>query len=345
MKQKLMKLLGASAISLVMGATTALADGDLFIYNWTDYTAPDLIKKFEMETGINVTIDTYDSNESLLAKLKSGAKGYDIIVPSHSFVKIFIQEGLLEKINASELNGYENIKKEFRDTTWDSGNVYTIPWQWGTTSFIVNTDVYKGDIDTYDVLFNPPAELQGKIGMFKSAEEVIGMALLSLKFPLCTEDPNQLTKVLELLKKQKPHVKIYSSDGILERMVSGDAAMHQNWNGYSIRIRDEIPSVKYAFPKEGIVAWADNIAVAKGSPNKANAIKFIEFIMQPENIAIQSNFASYSNGIAGSEAFMTEKLKSSPELLPPSGSKLVFSQTCSPKAVELQNRVWTSLLK
>ncbi|NIZ13072.1 extracellular solute-binding protein [Phaeobacter sp. HF9A] len=340
-----MKKITTSVLGLLLGTSAAFANEELFVYNWTDYTAPELITKFEEETGISVTLDTYDSNETLLAKLQSGATGYDIVVPSHNFVEIFISEGLLQPINASTLHGAENLKPDFANPSWDKDNTYTIPWQWGTTSFTVNTDVFDGDINTYDVLFHPSEAVQGKIGMFKSADEVISIAQISLGLPLCNENPADMQKVLDLLKAQKPYVKTYNSDGILERLISGDVAVHQNWNGYSIRARDENPAMHYAFPKEGVIAWADNIAVPKGAPNYDNAIKFIEFLMEPENIAIQSNFAGYSNGISGSEAFMSEKLKTAHELSPPEGTPLVFSKTCSPEAVELQNRVWTALLQ
>ena len=340
-----MKNLSISLLALSCASGVAAAEGDLFLYNWTDYTAPDLIEKFEAETGISVTLDTYDSNETLLAKLQAGATGYDIVVPSHNFVEIMVGEGLLQPINAADLAGYDNLNADFTSPSWDENNAYTVPWQWGTTSFTVNTDVFGGDINTYEVLFQPPAELQGKIGMFKSPDEVISMALISLGLPLCNENPEDMQQVLELLESQKPHVKTYNSDGILERLVSGDTAVHQNWNGYSIRARDENAAMQYAFPKEGVIAWADNVAVPVGAPNYDNAIKFIEFLMDPQNIAVQSNFAGYSNGITGSEAYMDEALKAAHELSPPAGTPLVFSQTCSPTAVDLQNRVWTALLQ
>ncbi len=340
-----MKNLSISLLALSCASGVAAAEGDLFLYNWTDYTAPDLIEKFEAETGISVTLDTYDSNETLLAKLQAGATGYDIVVPSHNFVEIMVGEGLLQPINAADLAGYDNLNADFTSPSWDENNAYTVPWQWGTTSFTVNTDVFGGDINTYEVLFQPPEELQGKIGMFKSPDEVISMALISLGLPLCNENPEDMQQVLELLESQKPHVKTYNSDGILERLVSGDTAVHQNWNGYSIRARDENAAMQYAFPKEGVIAWADNVAVPVGAPNYDNAIKFIEFLMDPQNIAVQSNFAGYSNGITGSEAYMDEALKAAHELSPPAGTPLVFSQTCSPTAVDLQNRVWTALLQ
>lgn len=342
---KLKSAVGVATLSMSIFATQAYAAGDLFIYNWTDYTAPDLIKKFEKDTGIKVTLDTYDSNETLLAKLKSGAAGYDIVVPSHNFVEIFIKEGLFQKINASKSVNYGNLSADFTSPSWDKDNQYTIPWQWGTTSFTVDTNVYKGDINSYNILFTPPAELQGQIGMFKSADEVISMAQIYLGVPLCSEDSSEMKKVLSLLQEQKPHVKIYSSDGVRERLTSGDVAIHQNWNGNSIKARADKDSMKYAFPKEGVITWADNLAVPKGAKNYDNAIKFIEYMMKPENIAVQSNFAGYSNGIKGSSEFMSDKLKTAHELAPPEGTKMVFSKTCSEAAIKLSSKVWTTLLK
>jgi spermidine/putrescine transport system substrate-binding protein len=343
--KNIITLIGASALALSAGMTSAIAEEELFIYNWTDYTSPDLIKKFEKETGIAVTLDTFDSNETLLAKLKSGATGYDIVVPSHNFVELFIKEDLLQEINASKLSGYENLSDDFKNSFWDTGNTYTIPWMQGATSFTIDTDAYKGDIHTFDLLFNPPKELQGKIGMFKSANDVISTAQIALGIPLCSENPTEMTKVLELLKKQKEHVKIYSSDGILERLVSGDVAVHQNWSGYSIRAREKKASLAYAFPKEGVPSFSDNLAVPQGAKNYDNAIKFIEFMMQPENAAIQSNFAGYANGVKGSAKFFNDAMRNSPEVNPPEGTNFIFTKACSEKGIKLEAKVWESLLQ
>lgn len=128
--------------------SSTLAQGELHLYNWTGYTSEEMIDKFEAETGIKVVLDTYDSNETLLSKLKSGNTGYDIVVPTHNFVTIFIEEGLLEPINAAEMANYDNIAERWKNPEWDPGNVYTVPWHWGTTSLAVDTEVYGGDIDT-----------------------------------------------------------------------------------------------------------------------------------------------------------------------------------------------------
>ncbi len=328
---------------IAIGAGSATAAGQLFIYNWTDYTSPDLLKKFEKETSIKVTLDTYDSNETLLAKLKAGGGGYDIAIASHNFVPIMIKEGLLHKVNAPKLKGYDNIADQWKSPAWDPGNVYSIPWHTGTTSFAVDTSVYKGDINTYKILFDPPPELQGSIGMFNAPEEVISFANAYLGFEPCNENASQMKKVLELLMRQKPHVKVYNSDGIKERLVSGDTAVHQSWNGYAMRARAEKPSIRYAYPKEGVISFMDNLIVPKSAKNKDSAIRFMEFMMQPENAAMQTNFARYANVISGSEAFFAEELKTAPEIVVPKGVKAIFVPACSEKAIKLQDKVWTKL--
>lgn len=331
-------------VVLVLLTTTALAQGQLRIYNWSGYTSEEMIKAFEEDTGIKVTVDTYDTNETLLAKLKSGNTGYDVVVPTHNFVSIFVQEGLLEPINAAELPNYKNIDEQWRSPEWDPDNVYTVPWQWGTTSFAIDTALYDGDINTYDVLFRPPEALQGKIGMFDSWDEVMPMALRYLGYSEpCTTDTDAFKKSLELLEAQKPFVKVYTSEGILDNLIAGETSLNTYWNGAAMRVRAERPSVAYAYPKEGVSGWMDNLAVATGAPNKENALTFINWFLEPEHAAMQSNFARYGNGVAGATEFMDAELQSAPEIVPPEDANIIFAQTCSAEYIDLANRVWTRL--
>ena len=337
-----MKLILTAALALLYCA--ALAQGELRIYNWSGYTSEEMIAAFEEETGIDVSLDTYDTNETLLAKLKSGNTGYDIVVPTHNFVSIFVQEGLLEPINAPELANYENIDERWRDPEWDPGNVYTVPWQWGTTSFSVDTALYDGDVNTYEVLFNPPEAYRGNIGMFDSWDEVLPMALRYLGYDEpCTTETDAFRAALELLEAQKPYVKVYTSEGILENMIAGETSLNTYWNGASMRVRAERPSVTYAYPREGVTGWMDNLAIAAGAPNKENALTFINWFLEPEHAAMQSNFARYGNGVAGSAEYMDAELQNAPEIVPPEGANIVFQPTCSPEYTDLASRVWTRL--
>jgi spermidine/putrescine transport system substrate-binding protein len=321
----------------------AYAEGDLFLYNWTDYTPPDLIAKFEAETGINVTIDTYDSNETLLAKLKAGGAGYDIAVLTHSWIPVFAAEGLIQKINASEMAGYETIDERWRNQDWDPQNGYSIPYQWGITTFSVNTSVYSGPIDTLQTLFEPPAELQGSVGMLNSASEVISLAQLYLGMPFCETDTAKMQVVQDLLLAQAPMVKVYNSDGIIERMASGETAMHMGWNGGLMRAREMNPDVKMAFPKEGVVGWMDNIVMPTGAKNPENAKLFIEFMLRPENMAAVSNFARYANVSSAADEYLDDALKTATELKLPPEVPVRFMVTCDGDATALMDRVWTKV--
>lgn len=334
-----------AALTVTGAAGSARAAGDLFVYNWTDYTSPDLLKKFEAETGIKVTLDTYDSNETLLAKLKSGAAGYDIVVVSSDFVPIFAKEGLIQKIDASKMPGYGAIEARWQSPAWDRDNVYSIPYDWGVTSYTVNTKFVKASAESLKLLFDPPEEAKGKVGMMGSPSEVMSLAEVYLGLPPCQTDTANMKKVSDLLEAQAPAVKVYNSDGIIDRQGSGETWIHQQWNGDAARTHAANPDVKFVFPKEGVVGWMDNIAVPASAKNPENARRFVEFMMKPENSAVSSNFTHYASAIVGASDHYDAAMKDAPELKVPADLKIVFTPTCPEAATKLMDRVWTKLKK
>lgn len=339
----------ATAASIALWASGAQAGGNLFIYNWTDYTSPELIEKFEKETGIKVTIDSYDSNETLLAKLKSGATGYDIAVPSQNFVTILIEEGLIQKVNVAGMSNYGNMDPRWQKPKWDPSQEYSGPWHYGSTSFSFRADKYSGDGSSLKEFFEPGPEISGKLGVFKTPEEVANLAYIYLGIPLCDDQSSTFKAVQKLLVGQKPHVKLYSSEGMKDRMVDGTTYMTTWWSGDSMRGRiegqDKGAKITYAFPKEGVVGWFDSLVVPTGAKNVENAKIFINWMMKPENAGISSNFARYANGIKGSGEFMDAELKTAPEMSPPDGVPTYFSETCGPKYTKAMDKIWTQLLQ
>jgi spermidine/putrescine transport system substrate-binding protein len=338
-------MIAASAASLLW-ALPALAAGELHIYNWGDYTNPKLIEKFEKQYDIKVTMDDYDSNETMLSKVRAGNSGYDIVVPSDYTVKIMIEEGLLEKTEPSSMENYKYVRPEAADVYWDSGRHYSVPWQFGTTTFEVDTAKYKGDIDTLAILFDPPDELKGQINMLDDEMSVIHAAERYAGVPRCGADKANLKKVNDVLLAAKPSWKTFSYDTIT-KITSGDVAVSQVWNGAAYRARQKIPTIKYAYPKEGVEGWMDNVAVLKGAANLENAKLFQNFIMAPENAALISDFAGYDNGIKGSHDFAESKdWAGSPELNPPADApKPEFVPPCPPDVIEIYNKIWTNLRK
>jgi len=319
----------------------------LNVVSWSGYFSPEILAKFQKQSGIEVTVDSYDSNETLLAKLKQGGAGYDVAIPSNQFIPILIKEQLLERFDPVNEPYYASVVDNLKKPTWDPQGAYSMPFIWGTTSVVINAERYKGPSDSYKVLYEPPAELQGRINMFDSVSEVIDMASLYLNIPLCTEDPKQMQQVLTLLKAQKPFVKTYSSKAgsIRENLASGEVDMSMFWGGSSMRAREMKPSLKYLYPKEGVLAWVDNMVIPKGSKNPANAKAFIAFLSQPENAAMTQNFLKHQSPIKGVEPFLDASLKDAPELHIPEGTPVVFSKTCGEGAIRLADRLWTNLMR
>ena len=340
------KLFAAVSMAVMLAtAGPAFAAGELHIFNWGNYTNPDLIKKFEKAFDIKVTLDDYDSNETMLSKVRAGNTGYDIVVPSDYTVKIMIDAGMLEKTEPNQMENYKNVKPAFDEVYWDSGRHYTVPWQFGITTFAIDTDKYKGDINTLKILFDPPDELKGHINMLDDINSVIHAAERYLDVPRCGADKANLKKVNDLLLAAKPSWKTFSYDAI-GKLTSGDVDVSQDWNGDAYRSRQKRPSLKFAYTKEGIEGWMDNVAVLKGAANLENAKLFQNFLMNPENAALISDFAGYDNGIEGSHKFMNADLAASPEMNRPADAPVPeFVPPCSPDVVEIYNKIWTNLKK
>lgn len=335
--------IAATILAVALTSTSAAAGGHLSLFTWTDYTPPELIKQFEAETGIAVTVDTYDSNETLLAKLKGGSAGYDVVVISSDFVPIFIDQHLIQPIDAKALPNFGNVAARWRGPVWDPSNSYTVPFHWGVTAFAVNTSAVPGPYDSLRFLFDPPAAARGKVAMLGSASEVVAAAELALDLAPCQTDPAAMKKVDTLLAAQHPSVAVYNSDGIPERLASGEALVEQAWNGDAARARLLNPAIRFVFPKEGVIGWMDNLAVPRDAREPANAKLFLDFMLRPDVIARSSNFTHYANAITGSDAFLSAEMRTAPELALPPGLKIVFTPSCSAPALRLIDKVWTRL--
>jgi len=334
-----------AAIASLTAAIPSLghADGELHLFNWTDYTSPEMVAKFEKETGTKVTIDTYDSNETALAKLSSGASGYDAIIISNDFVPIFVAQGLLQKVDVASMANFKNVDPEWQKRPWDASAEYTVPWVWGTTSYSVDTAAYKGSANSLKDLFAPSEDMKGKIGMFGSPSEVMSLALVYLGKEQCNSNPDDLKALDALLEAQKPFVKVYNSDGNTERQVSGETVMHEQWSGKALASRQQKATIKYVYPTEGVIGWMDNVAVPANAPNLDNAKAFLNFLMDPENIALQQKSTGYQSAITGSNKYLPAEIGDSPEFNPPADLKITFAPACDEKATRAYDKIWTEL--
>ena len=336
-----------TATALLMASTgIAPAEGVLQLYNWGNYTSPELLEKFKAETGITVTVTDYDSNDTALAKIESGGHGFDLVVPSANYVSVFIEKGLVVELDQSKLPSHANIAPEWMNVSWDEGRKFSIPWQWGTTGVAVNTKVYGGDINTSAVWLEVPDELKGKINVVPEMMDVVSLATFYYGGEACSEDLEVLKKVRDGLIAAKPDW-ISKDTGTTEKLSNNDWAASVNWNGSSMRARIANPDVAYGYPKEGYILWMDSVMLLKDAQNTEEAYQFLDFIMKPENAALISNFARYANGIAGSAEFMDPEMATAPEVIIPEEFKSAghFLPTCNEKSREYMTAIWTELQK
>ncbi|HMA14628.1 MAG TPA: extracellular solute-binding protein [Kiloniellaceae bacterium] len=343
--KKLLSTVTCAAVLSLAAAPGAQAAGELFLYNWSNYFPPDLLTKFEQDTGIKVTLDVYDSNETMLAKLQAGAAGYDVVVPSDYMVKIMIEEGLAEKIDAGQMENFKNVMAPHDKQSFDPEREYSAPYMWGTTGFTYDSAKVGELEESWKEVFEPKDALKGQIAMLNDEVEVYNAAAYYTGVDKCTEDTKEAQKILNVLEAQKPHVATYNSDGTIDRLAAGEVLAHMQWNGASHRTKETLPTAVYMYPKEGISFWADNFVVPTSAPNKENAKIFVNWMMAPENAAIASNFTGYMNAVRGSDAFMDESLKNDPAVAMPEeyADRLRPNLNCSAAARELRNKVWTRL--
>lgn len=331
---------------LAASALPAVAEGVLNIYNFGLYTPPDLIEKFEKTYGVDVTLTEYDSNETAMAKIEAGGHGFDIVVPSASVVPIYIEKGLLLKSDPNQMENFKNVAPEWASVEWDPDRSYTVPWVWGTTGIMVNKDVYAGDINTSAIFLDPPEELKGKINVVPSMNDVIDLAIMYVGGQPCTADKDVLKAARDKLVAAKPYWASidYAS---FEKFINEDLQASVFWSGAAMRIRAQNAGFTYGFPREGFLKWQDNVAILADARNVDNARLFMNFIMDPENAAMISNYTGYGNGITGSEAFMSADLLAAPEMTIPDefASVARFQTACAPDVQALYSRIWTDLTK
>lgn len=337
----------ALATTALLGSTAlAAAQGVLNLYNWGNYTSPELISKFEAETGIRVTVTDYDSNDTALARIRQGGHGFDIVVPSDTYMQTWISEGLLMPLDPAIVTDRGNIAPQWVDVDFDPGRAYSVPWQWGTTGVIVNTAIYSGDRHDASIIFDPPPELAGRINVIPEMSDVMSIAIYYHGGDRCTDDPAILRRVRDTLMAAKPRW-LALDYGTVDSYAAGDLAAGIYWNGASMRVRLQNPAFAYGYPRTGFPIWMDNAAVLADAQNPEAAMRFINFILQPENAALISNFARYANGITGSEAFMDEVMRDAPELVIP--EDLIdagrFGEACPQAVQDIHTQIWTELLQ
>lgn len=277
-----------------------LAD-ELFLYIWSDYIDPQILEDFEAEYGVRVNVDLYDSNEAMIPKIRAGNSGYDIVVPSDYAIQSMVVDGLLAPLDKDLLPNLENLNPDLLDLYFDPGNVYSVPYFWGTTGIAYNQKFFDEPPTSWSAIFDP-AELEkidGRFTMLEDPREVPGAALIYQGQSVNATDEAALTAAEELLTVQKPFVASYDSSNVNLKLATEEIILAHSWSGmagqamYGIEDKPGNPDVRFLIPEEGGVIWMDNLAIVADSPNQYTAHVFIDYLMRPDVAARNTDWVLY----------------------------------------------------
>lgn len=318
--KKIIKSISILSLSLIMGINmTGCGSGKdsskvLNVYNVGDYIDESLIDEFEEQTGIKVQYSTYDTNEMMYQKVKSGSTKYDLVFPSDYMIQKMSREGLLKKINFNNIPNYKYIDKEFRNVKYDPTNEYSVPYMWGTLGIVYNKSMVKDPVDSWDILWND--KYSRNILMFDSVRDTIGVSLKRLGFSMNSVNRMELRDAKRELIKQKPKLLAYVNDDGKDRMVAGEAALGIFYSGDVGMMKEENPDLEYVLPKEGSNIWTDGICIPKTADNEEWAEAFINFLCDPDVAARNTEYIAYSTPITEARKKLPEEMRNDPTLYP-----------------------------
>jgi spermidine/putrescine-binding protein len=292
---------------------------ELYLYNWSEYIEPQVLEDFEAEFGVRVVEDTFANNEELLAKLQAGATGYDVIFPSDYMVEIMIEEGLLAELNHENIPNISNLDPKFADPPYDPGMVHCVPYLWGTTGIGYNGDVFDEAPDSWAYLFDPDLASQyaGQFTMLNDVRETMGAALKYLGYSLNSTDEAELEEARDLLIQQKQWIYAYDAEQYEDLLSADETVIAHSWSGDVFMVAEEDERLWYAIPQEGGVIWADNLCIPASAPNKYTAEVFINYLLDPEVSAANSNYTWYASPNAKAAEFIDEEILEEPAIYPP----------------------------
>jgi putrescine transport system substrate-binding protein len=357
-------LLTSVALISIAAASTAIAqDRSVNVYNWSDYIDEEILTEFTKETGIKITYDVFDSNEILETKLLAGKTGYDVVVPTGTFLARQIQAGVFQKLDKSKLDNLKNMDPAISERLekYDPSNDYAINYMWGTTGLGYNVDKIKevlGEdytVDSWDMVFNP--EISGKlkdcgIYMLDAPTEIIPAALNYLGKDPDSKETADIDAAQELVSSIRPNIRKFHSSEYINALANGDICLAVGWSGDVLQARDRAAeadagvTVEYAIPKQGALMWFDNMAIPADAENVEEAHEFLNYIMRPDVMAKASNYVYYANGNAASKPLLAEDVIGDPAIYP-SEETVQRLYTVSPndqRTDRVFTRAWTKVV-
>ncbi|MBA2815006.1 spermidine/putrescine ABC transporter substrate-binding protein PotF [Candidatus Pantoea persica] len=355
-------LLGAIAGVLMAASAGSMAeDKTLHVYNWSDYISADTVPNFEKQTGVKVVYDVFDSNEVLEGKLMAGSTGYDVVVPSSSFLARQLQSGVFQPLDKSKLANYKNLDPELMQKVeqHDPDNKYAIPYLWGTTGIGYNVEKVKATlgadapVNSWDLVLKPENLEKLKscgVSFLDAPEEIFATVLNYLGKDSNSADAKDYTGAATgLLLKLRPSIRYFHSSQYINDLANGNTCVAIGWSGDILQAKNRANQAKngehlaYSVPKEGALAFFDMMAIPKDAKNLDAAYQWLNYIMDPKVIADVSNKMSYANGNKASLPLINADIRNSPGIFPTpeAMSKLFVLKVQDPKLDRARTRAWT----
>ncbi|WOS63411.1 polyamine ABC transporter substrate-binding protein [Sinorhizobium fredii] len=359
------KLIVATLAAAMLAGSATLASAQervVNVYNWSDYIDDSLLEDFTKETGIKVVYDVFDSNEILETKLLAGGSGYDVVVPTASFLQRQIAAGVFQKLDKSKLPNLSNMWDVIMERTakYDPGNEYAVDYMWGTTGIGYNVDKMKEILGTdakpgWDVIFNPEIAAKFKdcgIHLLDSATDIMPSALAYLGLDPDSHEQADLEKAADLLMKVRPYIRKFHSSEYINALANGDICLAVGFSGDIFQARDRAAEAKagvtvdYSIPAQGAQMWFDMLAMPADAPHAAEAHEFINYMMKPEVIAKASNYVFYANGNKASQQFLDKEVIEDTAIYPSDEvmQKLFTTTPFEAKEQRVLTRLWTKIV-
>lgn len=318
-----------------LGPYVEATGGELHIYTWAGYVPDDVVDAFEQSTGITVTVDTFDSNEALEAKLQStGGTGYDIVMPSDYMVEQLAQEGLLMQFDATSLPNYKNIKEEFRKPYYDPQNLYSIPYIVSYTGIVYDSaSIPAVDAPTSWADFFHPKASWGKLQVLNDQIETVNAALRATGSDQCPTDPQDYQNASDLLEGFKPSVGVLSSEGVADRLASGEQKVGMAWSYDAYQAISTNPNLRFVFPSDGANMFVDNAAISSGAQNIDQAKTFLNWMLEPTNKTAVEQSAGAGSVLIGGDDLLPDDMRSVNAIVPSDEERAhaIMEKHCSNK--------------
>jgi putrescine transport system substrate-binding protein len=349
----------APAAAATAAAPASTEEKVVNVFNWSDYIDPATLEAFTAETGIKVNYDVFDSNEVLETKLLAGNTGYDVVVPSASFLERQIKAGVFRKLDRSKLTNWGNLDPEVlqRVALHDPGNEHSVNHMWGTDGIGYNEGKIKAidpnaPVDSWAIVFDPKWAAKFKdcgISVLDAPSEIVGVALAYLGKDPNSQSEADLKAAEDLLMKIRPYIRMIHSSNYIDALANGEICLAVGWSGDVLQARDRAAEagqgnvIKYSVPKEGTIIWFDMFAIPADAKHPDNAHAFINFMMRPDVAAKNSNFINYATGNSAALALTDDAVKNDPGIYPSAEvkAKLFPDLAESPEFTRLLNRTWT----